>query len=386
MCETATRLAGGDNSARSMKWTDGGTQGFVTRAIVALNDGSMKAGDATIRARISAVRLFSSLHGDPLPDAISRDHVEELIDLMVRGLSNLRSSKHQIALRRSASDTTDPGSTSLSPNSIRRHLNSLAVTWQHLRTGAGMSEPSPNPFVGHDLPEATQWKSKGLSRSELARILSLPVFTQHERPRGSKGESCYWMPLLMLLTGANPEQVANLSVSNFYFDLEIHEGLLLKIGRVLESNENSRTRLRTGLKTSCSRVFPVPLLLIELGLISYIAWLRDQGYADLFPELIRKGVRHERFPGFELWWEGYLRSNGAAPKGCRPARAFQRTWTTRANECGVSQIAQDYILGREKVGESAWDRSLADSLGSEILKVSFQDCNSKRVAKWHPAL
>jgi integrase len=205
------------------------------------------------------------------------------------------------------------------------------------------------------------------------------VFTRRDRPSAWVGEACYWVPLLLLSTGARPEDVVRLTPSDFRDDLPAFGRTSLTVRRA--ENMTGDRKLRTGRLFSATRTFPVPKLLIDLGITDYVAWLRKRGQSELFADLKPKGPKKERFPGFEMWWEGYLRASDAFPSGCRPARAFQKTWVTQACRCGITLNAQDYILGR-KLPEHSQTASGESLLGNEILKLDKLNYAFSGILKW----
>jgi integrase len=382
MVQTVSKLSVTEVLAESTRSPNINEKGFVTRAMSALIDGSFETREATRRIRISALRLFGSLHGEIALSEISRDHAETYINLMVLCPVRGNGLKNAISRKR-FTDGLEKEIHTLSANTVRSYLKSLSVMWEQLYSEADAGETAQNPFVGHDLPKGTQWANAGLSLSEIKRIFSLPVFTQGIRPQGWKGEACYWMPLLLMVTGAKPEQISRLTVNDFLAKNEVSVEVTVKISQFRKLNSGDR-QLKTGRKFSSSRTFPLPDLLIKLGFMDYVYWLRDKGEDELFPELKPKGIYNELFIGFELWWEGYLSFHNVSPKLIRPARAFQRTWITQACLCGISQEAQNYILGRTTSGSLLQNYDQKNILGSEILKIDFEGYGLSQILKWSP--
>jgi len=126
---------------------------------------------------------------------------------------------------------------------------------------------------------------------DLALLFGSEVFVQHKRSRGQSGEATYWIPLLMFYTGARPEEVAGLALSDL---VEVPElGWHLNIvdrpcgeDRDLFEDEDVPESHRRTLKNAPSvRRIPVPPQLLDLGLLRYVEWVRANGSTVFFPTL-----------------------------------------------------------------------------------------------------
>lgn len=54
--------------------------------------------------------------------------------------------------------------------------------------------------------------------TDLQTLFGSEVFTQHKRSRGQSGEASYWLPVLMYYTGARPEELVGLALSDLVND------------------------------------------------------------------------------------------------------------------------------------------------------------------------
>lgn len=52
------------------------------------------------------------------------------------------------------------------------------------------------------------------SNAELQQWFAHPIFTEHLRSQGQSGEATYWLPIMLFFTGARPEELAGLDVSD----------------------------------------------------------------------------------------------------------------------------------------------------------------------------
>jgi len=116
---------------------------------------------------------------------------------------------------------------------------------------------------------------------ELRKFFNTELYTQKTFP--TKWAWRYWVPIIMLYTGARVEEICQL-----YLD-DIHEvtgvmcfDLRIKIDAV--TREKS-----TSLKNNQSeRFIPIHPKLKKIGLMKYIQWLKDTGEDRLFPTLKNK--------------------------------------------------------------------------------------------------
>jgi integrase len=218
---------------------------------------------------------------------------------------------------------------------------------------------------------------------EMGAIFRLPIFTAAERPRGGKGEASYWLPLLLLWTGARPEELAQLLVTDVVQDAAT--GLwLLRITDEEDHPHKGRRSLKTTKSLSGRRVFPIPAALLELNFLAYVEAVRSSGELALFPRLRTKGERGLLWPVFGEWWSGYLKEHAVplAP-GKRPAREFRHVWTTAARASGLPREATEYIQGHKAAGGSAHeDYGSREPLGLWIDKLRFEGLDLSGVKPW----
>jgi integrase len=222
--------------------------------------------------------------------------------------------------------------------------------------------------------------------AELHAIFGLPIFTRGERPRGGGGEASYWIPLLLLWTGARPEEVAQLLVSDVAQDPEDGRWVIRITDEGQHPHKGRRT-LKTAKTNSGRRIFSIPPALIDLGFLSYVEWLRAAGEPALFPALRPKGQRNDIFAQFGAWWSKYLKKHGAFPagEGRRPSREFRDNWATAARVSGIGRDAHEYIMGHSTAGRSAnVGYGSRAHYGREAEKISYKGLDLSRVRPWTP--
>jgi integrase len=363
----------------------GAAKSFLEIAETILNTPSLNIGPSTQEASRTALRFFREVHGELTPRQITRRHAAELKNLLLQSPARRPWSERELPLpelvKRYASRTDVPR---LKGKTVQQHLGSLATLWNKAQREGLIDETLRNPFTGHVIEDSPAPEDgRSLSREELQAIFSLPVFTRGERPTGGKGEASYWIPLLLLFTGARPEEIAQLLVSDIARDPETGEWTL-KITDEGEHPAKGQRKLKTSKKGSGRRTIPVPKPLIELGFVRYVDWLRASGEAALFPKLKPKSAKKRHlYPAFGQWWSKYLADNGAKPSG-RPIRDFRHNWTEAARKAGVSLDAQEYIQGHSVAHRSANVRyGSRRPLGREIHNVNLP-VDISDVKPWEP--
>lgn len=267
----------------------------------------------------------------------------------------------------------------LSGATVSRHLTSLSSIWNKSQQ-RGHIEALANPFANHSVNFV---KSKGgnpLTPTELQAVLALPVFTGSERPIGGRGEAAYWMPLLLLFTGARPGEAAQLLVSDFW---QTDSGVWFM--RYTDEGEHpvaGQRKLKTTRSSTGKREFQVPNVLIDLGLLRYLEWLRSNRETAVFPQLTltTKGLYH----GWGKWWGRYVRKSAAIPKDKRQGREFRHSFPTAARESGLSEDAIGYLLGHTSPNATTAGYGDHSARGLEMSKVAFKGLDISGVRVWKP--
>lgn len=196
----------------------------------------------------------------------------------------------------------------------KRPLSSLTKQdvrgWREAMLAAGISAKTANEYVGRYVGGFWNWAvkndhagganpAKGLAirvrqspkdernpftNDELAKIFGgdYGQRTGPARGRGASkhGPADHWLPLIMLHTGCRPEEVAQLRLA----DVEELEGVLCFRIRAEAEDQNVKT-------PGSWRDVPVHSFLVELGLMQYVARVKQAGGVRLFPELSNTGGR-----------------------------------------------------------------------------------------------
>lgn len=142
-------------------------------------------------------------------------------------------------------------------------------------------------------------------QADIQKIFSSDIYNDKQlRSSGQSAEATYWLPLIMYFTGARPEEIAGLAVSDvvcdeqfgWYFNITDRpepDTDLFESSKELAEKQKGNSRFVKNVMSI--RVVPVAPELIRLGFIRYIEFVRQGGNFMLFPEL--KKDWHGKFCG-----------------------------------------------------------------------------------------
>jgi integrase len=205
------------------------------------------------------------------------------------------------------------------------------------------------------------------SPDEISTLFGSPVFTQHLRSSGQSGEASYWIPLLMFYTGARPEELAGLELSDIQHceqlgwrfvitDLTDADDCVFDI----DSTGKEDLREKRLLKNNASRrQIPVAKELIELGFLRYAEWVRGQSSMYLFPTLSKDF--HGKLGGaFSKWFGRYKTELGfTSPK--------KVLYSLRHNMKDFMEAAEIPPKPLKRIlGHASGDGTITDGYGSDI--------------------
>jgi integrase len=200
---------------------------------------------------------------------------------------------------------------------------------------------------------------------DLNQLFGSDVFTLHARSKGQSGEGSYWIPLLMYYTGARPEEVAGLALSDLRHDNALGWYLVV-IDRPSDEDDDlfddepvPASHRRTLKNAQSVRQIPVAPQLIELGLLRYVEWLRAKGATVLFPTL--KKDWHGKLSGsFSKFFGRYVRVVGIND----PRKVLYSFRHTMKDLLEAAGIPSKYL--RRLMGHATGDGAITDGYGSDL--------------------
>jgi integrase len=224
-----------------------------------------------------------------------------------------------------------------------------------------------NPAKGVLLPSIESSKTRSYTPDEVSAIFAAPVFTASERPIGGKGEAAYWVPLVLLFTGARREEVCQLKLDHIRESDGVHFFAI--------DPRDDFGRLKTD---ESRRAVPIHPTLEKLGFLNYVAERRAEGGKLLFPLLDKPNKRGQVGAKWGDWWCRYVRKVvGLTDKRLQPAHAFRHLFIT---ECRRLNFREDYE--RRLVGHAAnsarktphddYGEHLVTALATEVARIDFR--------------
>ncbi len=232
-----------------------------------------------------------------------------------------------------------------------------------------------NPASGAMLPRDTSPDQRGFTHEELQKIFSDPVFTAGKRPIAGKGEASFWIPVLLLLTGARREEIAQLTPG----DIQTKEGI--DVISIKPTDDAGRVKNKQS-----RRLVPVHDQLKLIGFGDYVAERQKAVDRQLFPAL-KRNRRGQLGAKFGDWWSRYLRQKiGITDELISPAHSFRHSFIT---ECRRLRMRTDYeraLVGHTGEGgkEDAHDRYgevPIDTLAEELNKITYRNLDLSGVTR-----
>ena len=320
---------------------------FANLALRALQSPDRNLSDKKRRPLLGSLRLFNEILGPVRVGEITETSVLEFSELLAR-----TPSRRYLRRRQTESDQQpelDVGIIHkvLSARTISQHLVYLAELWEMVTEDVQDLESLSNPFRSCDLPKAPPQFQLGLTKRQVENLFDLPVFSEGARPPGCYGEACYWIPLLLLWTGARPTEIAELEISDIQLS-DAAENPTLRLRNSGGPMRRASQRMKGQNKPEGHRLVPIHSFLLTLNFAGYVSSLNALGHHHLFPQLNARPSRRDPFASFGLWWSGYLQRQGRYPFGRRPASGLRKHWASRARTCGLASETIDYVLGRKR--------------------------------------
>ncbi|SIN91704.1 site-specific integrase [Halodesulfovibrio marinisediminis] len=283
--------------------------------------------ERTVDETRTYVQRFIDFHGDMPVDTVKPSHVREYKDSMLffpaRPTKELREMPlhDQIEFCKCNPDVRTLSNTTV----FNKCLSTVKTIFQHAVENSYIEN---NPAVTFRNKRKHKKKDqRPYNTEDLQQILSFPVFTEKERPKGGGYEAAYWIPLIAMFTGARLEEIGQLLVSNINVEDGIHF-FDLRITEVKASGELQKLK-----NESSKRRVPIHSKLIELGLLKYVEERQEAGDKQLFPHLQEYKGRMTHH--FSKWWGRYARKHADFDR-TKTFHSFRHAFKDACRECGVN--------------------------------------------------
>lgn len=191
-------------------------------------------------------------------------------------------------------------------------------------------------------------KRRPFSDADLKAIFGSKIYTENSRPLGGCGEAAAWIPAIAFLSGANLEEIAVLTTSQFHVDARGNP--YFQVGA--SKNENR-----------ADREVPIHPDLIEAGLLEYVKSCSGR----LFPKV--KSAGEVQSSAFSKWFGRHLDTLHITAKS-KVFHSFRHLFKDLCRNAGLDDSAVDQICGHEpgteggKYGEGRRVDVLADLLAT----------------------
>ncbi|WP_157222302.1 hypothetical protein [Novosphingobium sp. AP12] len=334
-----------------------------------------------------ALRFLKEAVGDLTPSELTREKVTSFLDLLAQRPSKLPKADFHMTLPNLAKRYAGREDVRrITEKTQEAYILALNARWNNAQSEGTIPKALTSPFSDRQFRRGTSGNTeKGYSPDELKAYFAMPVFIEGVRPKGGKGEAVYWLPLIAMFTGARPEEVAQLLVS----DIHQHEWDSRWVIKFTDEGLHpvkGQQSLKTEGQESGRRAFPLPQPLLDLGLLDYLAFLKGEGELALFPLLRRKGKRRGIYASFGEWMCDYVYDQGVFRRGSgrQPVRGFRHTWSTAARSSGIYREAMEYIQGHKAQGGGSANEGYGDrdGLGDQVDRLQFKVNVLDLVPRW----
>ncbi|MGF1773430.1 site-specific integrase [Vibrio wakamikoensis] len=261
----------------------------------------------------------------------------------------------------------------ISESTVGRYIEKTSTIYSWIRDNFPVQ--SINPFCGlasksggSVLDEEDNVAS--FSKNDLVKIFSQPIFTEHKIKRHYTKRipkySQYWMPLIALLSGMRPNEIAQLKRK----DCVLRDGILF----FQLSNQDEDQSLKN---KRARRAVPVHSKLIELGFERFIEPLASE--ERLFSEL-SYSKKEGYYKSFGEWFKRYFSDYIDLAREGKRFYSFRHTFIDQFKQRGSIAAVPASIVGH-KNGNITYDTygSKADlaTLRNYIETVKFDEVLKK---------
>ncbi|ELY2765540.1 site-specific integrase [Cronobacter malonaticus] len=309
-----------------------------------LTDGDTRSTQKTINDFSSIINRFIELFGDLPVSQITRVQCQEFRALLgrfpARGKGTRGLSARELIAKAEAENMP-----TVELTTVRKQLRALSAVLNFAvqRLDVIKEEPISASGMLKGIAKAAKRSAtrtaedKHYTRAELLTIFRSPVFTgQWKPPRADFGQALYWLPLLMLYTGARREELAQMLVSDVIQD----EATGIWYLSIQPGDDKS---IKTG---SSRRKVPLHADLLELGFLDYVRSLSATG--RLFPKLQPHPVNGYGHAVGKAWAK-YLKEVVKLTTQASPSHGFRHSFKTLCREAGIETAVSDWITGHAPV-------------------------------------
>lgn len=318
----------------------------------------------------NSIERFTELHGDMPVERITKAHVRDFKDAMLKVPVIIRlAHKYRTYTVPQLLELGEqqPELPRLSPKTVNdKHMSAIGavLNWAAVN---GYIENNPAAGIKVSMNKAAPKARLPYSIDDLNMIFRFPVFTTGERPAAGGVEATKWLPLLALFTGARLQELGRLTMEDvkeergiIFFDLTF-----------------------AGTKTaSAKRMVPLHPELIRLGFMEYVRGRQAEGGGPLFPDL--KSGQSSPTENFTKWWGKYARKHGIIDTR-KVFHSFRHTAKDGFRNSGVPKEYRDLLQGHalSGAGELYGEGASIEVLAREMNKLCYPGLDLEHLIPSH---
>ena len=281
----------------------------------------------------TAVDRFVSLLGDKPLRSISKADIRAYRDAMMKFPAVLTKAQRAMPVPALIASLEDkPDVKRLAAKTVNeKYLAAVSAILTLAMNEGGHIEANPCNGIRAKEDEAALTGRMLYSDSDVATIMSFPIFTAGDRPTGGAGEAARWIPLLGMFTGARMEELARLTVG----DIGEEEGVAFLYIRPGEDGRRVKNR-------SSIRKVPIHSRLKALGFMDFVQKLGRAPNTRLFP--LMRSESEQASSNWSKWWSRYARTHGINDSR-KVFHSFRHTIKRKLRDARVEKTIRDAISG-----------------------------------------
>lgn len=233
----------------------------------------------------------------------------------------------------------------LQSSSIKRYISLVRAVINVAIRGQLITHKA-NPFQEVDVPVSKrldgQEKRLPFTESHLNTLFNSPVYQKKLRafPAKGGGEAAFWIPLILLTTGARLEEIGQLYLDDIF----------CRQNRFWFSINDSR-KYQVLKNQSSRREIPIHKELLRIGFIDYINRLKAQREERLFPEL-KPNKYSQLTRTFSTWCNEYIDKHVVDDRRfC--VHSFRHNYQDFGIEGEIQRDVLDALTGHAQAGMGA---------------------------------
>ncbi|HEV7251658.1 MAG TPA: DUF6538 domain-containing protein [Mesorhizobium sp.] len=298
----------------------------------------------TLKQARRDVALFAETVGNIPASKITRRHVAAWKDLLL--LYPVKAAEiaafKGLTMQEIAAKNEALGKPRIGARTVNRYLSGLSSFCDWLR---GRLILDANPCDGlFQALDKTASEARPFTADELATLFDAPPFTgalsdEEWRKPGNVTirDHKFWIPLVMLFSGARPNEIAQLRVNDVR---EQHGHWIMHITTIDEAGKHSK-----GVKTKGSvRVVPIHPELAKLGFLAYRAEIAATGEKRLFPKATQN-TRGQWVADFSRDFNRYLTTLGLKEGRGLSLYSFRHGFMDALREAGFLDEQFRFLVG-----------------------------------------